>query len=128
MVRNYVFQVDLEDINILTINEIKTMFGNVKGRTKKEMVDGLISEIRPIIGSRIELQKWDVDFKTGEYKEYPNFEYTTTQKLVNLCDWWCGVDDMRIYFKKEEYAKEYVDWMHALDKKVKLVHLGNVVE
>lgn len=116
---NYVFHVDVEDLSLLTVNELKDMYGACGGKkTKKEIVDYLTSKLKPIVGDKIVLAKFERDFENGGLKEYPSFGELTQKKLLNLCEYFCINGEFLVSFKKREYAEEYVDWVKARGKKV----------
>lgn len=119
---NYEFHVDLEDLKLMTVAELKRNYGYFGNKNKKEIVDYLTTRLKSIIGNRITLKKWEGD------TEYPCFEYTTVKRLRDICDYWCSVGDSIHYFKTREYADQYVNWRKAIGKEVKLYHLGYEVE
>lgn len=124
MKKNYEFHVDLEDLKLMTVEELKMNYGYFGNKTKKQIVDYLVPQLKSIIGNRITLKKWEGD------TEYPCFDYHTTKRLMDICDYWCkGFDDnSTVYFKTREYAEQYVNWMKIQGKEVKLYHLGYEVE
>lgn len=114
---NYEFHVDLEDLKLMTVAELKRNYGYFDNKKKKEIVDYLTTRLKSIIGNRITLKKWEGD------TEYPCFDNRTVERLKDICDWWCSVDNNKIYFKTREYADQYVNWRKAIGKEVKLYHL-----
>lgn len=122
MKNNYEFHVNVEDVNLMTVEELKRNYGYFGNKNKKEIVDYLTTRLKSIIGNRITLKKWE------GYTEYPCFDNRTVKRLRGICDWWCSHDNSTIYFKTREYADQYVNWMKIQGKEVKLYHLGYEVE